>query len=104
MQSEITFLVKSSVPTKRRCTIEENALGVDMYWYNSLEKELDHVQNALQILGGKRDQFPPGTVVGNPKYWSTRLKDIRERAERNNQKPLKARADELLAEVEKLQR
>jgi hypothetical protein len=53
------FLVKSSVPTKRRCTIEENALGVDMYWYNSLEKELDHVQNALQILGGKRDQFPP---------------------------------------------
>ncbi|RQT44895.1 conserved hypothetical protein [Burkholderia cenocepacia] len=74
-----------------------------MNWYNTIEKELDHVRNAIQILEKKRGQFPPGTVVGDPKYWSMRLQDIRDRAERNNQRMLKARADDLLAEVEKLQ-
>ncbi|KVQ60081.1 hypothetical protein WT23_23250 [Burkholderia territorii] len=74
-----------------------------MNWYNTIEQELEHVRNAIHILERKRGQFPPGTVVGDPKYWSMRLQDIRARAERNNQRMLKARADDLLAEVEKLQ-
>ncbi|KUY88754.1 hypothetical protein WI25_32005 [Burkholderia cepacia] len=58
-------------------------IRVYMNWYDTIEIELEHVRNAILILERKRGQFPPGTVVGDPKYWSTRLQDIRDRAERN---------------------
>ncbi|KVA54872.1 hypothetical protein WI58_33870 [Burkholderia cepacia] len=58
-------------------------IRVYMNWYDTIEIELEHVRNAILILERKRGQFPPSTVVGDPKYWSTRLQDIRDRAERN---------------------
>ncbi|KVQ69171.1 hypothetical protein WT23_06160 [Burkholderia territorii] len=74
-----------------------------MNWYNTIEKELEHVKNSIKILERKRGQFPPGTIVGDPMYWITRLQDIRDMANHNNFRILKSLANELLAEVEKLQ-
>ncbi|WP_175842727.1 hypothetical protein [Burkholderia contaminans] len=75
-----------------------------MNWYHTIEKELAHVKNAIQILEETREQFPPGTIVSEPKYWRNRLHAIRDLAERHNHHGLKTQANELLTEVEKLQR
>lgn len=75
-----------------------------MNWYHTIERELVHVQNAIQILEETREKFPPGTVISEPKYWCTRLQTIRDLAERHNHRELRTKASELLARVEKLRR
>ncbi|WP_082146110.1 MULTISPECIES: hypothetical protein [Burkholderia cepacia complex] len=71
--------------------------------YVTIEHELAHVTCALQTLSEKRDEFPLGTVIGDPVYWRVRLQSIRVMAERYNHLKLRDRADELLVVVSKLQ-
>ncbi|VWB35630.1 hypothetical protein BAR24066_01554 [Burkholderia arboris] len=69
----------------------------------SIEQELAHVKNAVDTLCEKRQEFPLGTVIGDPAYWRARLQAIRSSAERYNYLKLRDRADELLDKVSKLQ-
>lgn len=81
---------------------QKNLLEVNMNWYHSIEKELTHVRNAIQILEETREQFPLGTVISEPSYWRARLHAIRDIAERYNYPGLKNQANELLTHVEEL--
>jgi len=39
-----------------------------MNWYYTVEKELSHVRNAIQVLDVGRGQFPAGLEVCEPRY------------------------------------
>lgn len=69
-----------------------------------IQKELTHVRNAIQTLDERREEFPRGTVIGDPEYWRARLHSIRGRAERYNHQKLVDQVDDLLVKVSKLPR
>ncbi|WP_310730617.1 hypothetical protein [Burkholderia pseudomultivorans] len=77
--------------------------GADMYWYDVVKRDLRHARNAIQILRTRQGQFVPGTLIADPNYWNTRILSIRDLAQRHNYLPLVLEADELIAEIKRLQ-
>lgn len=71
--------------------------------YAGIERDLVHVENALQTLSQNRDEFPLGASIRDPAYWQARLESIRDTADRYNYLDLRDRSDDLLIEISKLQ-
>ncbi|UNY41718.1 hypothetical protein CPT_Musica_059 [Burkholderia phage Musica] len=71
--------------------------------YVGIERDLAHVQNALQTLSKTRDEFPLGLSIRDPAYWRARVESIRVMADRYNYRDLRNRSDDLLVEISKLQ-